>query len=97
MPDSVSDPVANACPVCEALLGFEPWKGESASDEICPSCGIQFGYNDARRELRAAVYDEWRKAWLANDRKPFLGEAWRRVSAEVAAAARRSSGRNRAT
>jgi len=60
------------CPVCEFMLDFEPWRGTSASDEICPSCGIQFGYDDARPELRAEVYAAWREAWLKNDRKKLL-------------------------
>ena len=25
---------------------FEPWAGASASLEICPCCGIHFGYDD---------------------------------------------------
>jgi hypothetical protein len=45
-------------------LGFEPWSGESPSDEICPTCGIQFGYDDSRPELREKVYRAWRKLWL---------------------------------
>jgi hypothetical protein len=28
-------------------LGFLPWHDDSASDEICPCCYIQFGYDDA--------------------------------------------------
>src|SRR2546421_398332 len=37
----------NKCPACGYALGFAPWDGESPSDEICPCCGIQFGYDDA--------------------------------------------------
>jgi hypothetical protein len=47
------------CPVCGYDLGFEPWRGESASDEICPCCGIQFGYSDfagGDPEARKALY-----------------------------------------
>lgn len=56
------------CPVC----GYEPladaaWVGDSASDEICPSCGTQFGYDDfaddpATRHLR---HLELRRAWVS--------------------------------
>jgi hypothetical protein len=73
------------CPACDSDLAFEPWVQESASFEICPSCGIQFGYNDARPDVRGGVYREWRRAWIANGRRPFSGEAWRRVSKEVMA------------
>jgi hypothetical protein len=53
--------------VCGYELGFAPWVGDSPSDEICPSCGIQFGYDDAAggsRANRAVVYQEWRRRWV---------------------------------
>ena len=35
------------CPACGFDGLFErPWTGDSASDEICPCCGIHFGYDD---------------------------------------------------
>lgn len=40
------------CPICDFELGFAPSDGESPSDEICPSCTIQFRYNDSRPDLR---------------------------------------------
>lgn len=49
-----------SCPVCGCDLGFLPWHDDSASDEICPCCYIQFGYDDAS-EPREAVYGQWRK------------------------------------
>lgn len=55
------------CPACGFLLDFAPWEGELASDEICPSCGIQFGYDDAAGgylERRQEVYRQWRKRWI---------------------------------
>jgi len=57
------------CPVCGYDLGFEPWHGESASHEYCPSCGIQFGYHDvpegAGIEMnRQDVYTFWRQRWI---------------------------------
>jgi Zn ribbon nucleic-acid-binding protein len=57
------------CPVCSHLLNFQTWNDNRPSDEICPSCGIQFGYDDARADLRSAVYQAWRKAWLANGKQ----------------------------
>jgi hypothetical protein len=62
-----SPALTNRCPVCGYDLGFPPWRGTSASDEICPSCGIQFGYDDAAGgdELRRMeVYDKWRSEWV---------------------------------
>ena len=55
------------CPVCGFGLGFPPWSGKSASDEICPSCYIQFGYDDGDLEDgsdRIQVYEEWRRRWI---------------------------------
>jgi hypothetical protein len=72
-----------SCPVCEFELDFAPWGDSGASDEICPSCGIQFGYNDARIDLRQHVYDEWRAAWIANGRKALDGSAWREASTRI--------------
>jgi hypothetical protein len=77
----------NKCPVCTTDLGFEAWSRGGASFEICPGCGIQFGYNDARPDLRLLVYLCWREEWLTNGRKPFTGSAWSEVSKRVAARA----------
>jgi hypothetical protein len=71
------------CPVCRCELDFEPWHGGSPSDEICPSCGIQFGYNDARANLRQRIYALWREAWIANGQRAFQGEAWREASVRI--------------
>ncbi len=62
------------CPVCGYSLDFEPWVRESASDELCPSCGIQFGYDDAAGgdvEGRERIYSDWRSEWVA------AGMPWR--------------------
>lgn len=63
------------CSVCGYDLGFEAWRGESSSDEMCPSCGIQFGYQDAGRtvEDREPIYAEWRLRWVQE------GAPWRSV------------------
>ena len=60
------------CPACEQVVLDEPaWSDESsASDDICPSCGIQFGYQDAALDSRELVYERWRESWLANGRRP---------------------------
>lgn len=59
------------CPVC----GWpELWEcPDDLSLEICPSCGIQFGYTDSPGVDPVAWLEarrEWRKRWLAN------GAAW---------------------
>jgi hypothetical protein len=55
------------CPVCGYNLGFSPWEGPSASDEICPCCFIQFGYDDFTEgdaSARQGIYDDWRRLWI---------------------------------
>jgi hypothetical protein len=60
------------CPVCGFDLGFEPWINGFGSLEICPSCGIQFGYDDiAGNDLRKRIdiYVMWREKWLSTGPK----------------------------
>lgn len=57
----------NLCPVCGCALFEGPWIGDSASDEICKSCGIHFGYDDASGrddQARVHIYTAWRKKWI---------------------------------
>jgi len=58
------------CPVCGYPGLFEPaWRGESPSDDICPSCGIQFGDHDAAggdHAVRDVIHREWRQRWIDN-------------------------------
>lgn len=59
--------MTNLCPVCGYELDHPAWNGSSPSDEICPSCGIQYGYDDAAGgdlQLRQQVYTTWRKDWI---------------------------------
>lgn len=52
------------CPVC-GYPGLEdpPHTAEGgASDEICPSCGFQFGYDD---DACGISYEQWREEWIA--------------------------------
>lgn len=57
---------ATWCPVCGYKLDFVPWIDGVPADEMCPCCGIQFGYDDAcggnvaNREL---LYLQWRADW----------------------------------
>ena len=60
------------CPVCDLPLDFSPWiPGVGALFEICPRCGIQFGYDDCaggKVEQRPAIYAQWRERWEAAGR-----------------------------
>ena len=63
------------CPVCVYPLSFHPWEGDSPSDEICPCCGMQFGYYDSTpggENDRKAIYNEWRQNWI-NEGVPWRG------------------------
>jgi len=56
------------CPACGYdKLDEAPWSADgSPSDEICPSCGIHFGYDDAAGgdlDARAVAYKMWRDEW----------------------------------
>jgi hypothetical protein len=60
--------ISHACPVCGFALSFAPWQDGVPADEICPSCGIQFGYDDAAGgdpEKRRTTYVAWRERWTA--------------------------------
>ena len=61
------------CPACGyAGLHDPPWRDGSSSDDICPSCGIQFGNHDlAGRDPaeRAQIHLEWRRRWIAEGSK----------------------------
>lgn len=62
------------CPVCGFNLGFRAWDGLSPSDEICPCCNIQFGYDDAAggdAQRRRDIYRKWRADWIV------AGMPWR--------------------
>jgi hypothetical protein len=63
---------SSLCPVCGYNLPFPAWQGDSASDEYCPCCGIQFGFHDFAKgdlEERQKVWDEWRRRWIAGGMK----------------------------
>jgi hypothetical protein len=66
---------ANYCLVCGYDLGFPPWRGDSASHESCPCCGIEYGYHDyAVPEERTTIYRDWRNRWVSG------GCVWRSKS-----------------
>jgi hypothetical protein len=57
--------VSNAfvCPVCGYRgLSEPPRDGDGgSSDEICRSCGFQFGHSD---DLEGFTYEQWRQRWI---------------------------------
>ncbi len=57
-------PPGATCPACGFDGLFAPWDGPTPSDEICPCCGIQFGYDDADPRSRFDVHAAWRAKWL---------------------------------
>jgi hypothetical protein len=57
------------CPVCGWPFLSSPayFAEDTPSDEICLSCGIQFGYTDWGRgdqHVRRRIRLEWRRRWL---------------------------------
>jgi len=57
----------NLCPACGFEQDVPPWQDEVGSLEICPCCGLQFGYHDAcggRPDLRPGFYVGWRVRWV---------------------------------
>lgn len=56
--------MGHVCPVCGYPGLHDPPRSlrtGGASDEICPSCGFQFGFHDGDRGY---TYEEWRRAWI---------------------------------
>jgi len=52
-------------------LGFVAWNEDEASFEICPCCGIEFGYDDmasGSTTLRQALYTRKRELWVKGGR-----------------------------
>lgn len=70
------------CPVCGyGGLTEPPWDNDAPSDEICPSCRTQFGYDDAAggdAARRQAKYRGLRKEWIAR------GMPWESADIETA-------------
>jgi hypothetical protein len=55
------------CPACGFEADEPPW-GSGGSQEICVSCGLQFGYQDsmARGDRSNPFYHGWRSCWLTH-------------------------------
>ncbi|QSX06690.1 hypothetical protein JYG23_04340 [Sedimentibacter sp. zth1] len=51
------------CLVCNYDGLFEqPYTNGIASDEICPCCGFQYGYDDF--DKKNSTFEEWRNRWI---------------------------------
>jgi|APLak6261703504_1056268.scaffolds.fasta_scaffold14760_2 hypothetical protein len=62
------------CPVCGYGLTFFPWEDDCPSDEICSSCGIQFGLEDIKAKSEdefVSIYEAYRREWFKNGAKWF--------------------------
>ena len=67
------------CPVCGCELDFLPWDNGLPSDEICPCCYIQFGYEDSaggEEEQKIGIYARYRDYWIKQ------GMPWNSVGQE---------------
>jgi len=61
--------IYKVCPVCDYdRLKLDPAEG---LHEICPQCGIQFGYNDVGPEPAVVYHAQLRERWIA------AGRPWR--------------------
>jgi hypothetical protein len=70
------------CPVCGYDgLDERPWEDGGGSDEICPSCGTQFGYQDSLAheglDARLTIHARLRAAWIEG------GMTWHFASIET--------------
>lgn len=59
----MTNEAVNPCRVCGYLLSSPPWgaDGQSPTFEYCPSCGVEFGYEDSN----IAGMRAYRERWLA--------------------------------
>lgn len=71
------------CPVCEFDFGMTNWED---SLQMCPGCGIEFGYNDAAggvKQRRPTIYQYWREAWIQNGKKPLTNQYEKEVHQRI--------------
>lgn len=72
-----SDPLF-PCRVCGLLFREPPWgeNGKSPTFEICPCCGVEFGYEDCNAETCRAYRSRWIAEganWWDKNQRP---ESW---------------------
>src|ERR1700678_2745929 len=53
------------CPVC----GYDNLRKPPRDHSICPSCGVEFGYDDAGPRPAAEIHASLRRRWVARDAK----------------------------
>jgi hypothetical protein len=60
--------MSHTCPVCGWPELAEPPRSPtgSASYEICPCCGFEFGFDD---DARGETYDQARARWIADGQR----------------------------
>lgn len=54
----------NVCPICNFCELYDPPYDNDGygSDEICPCCGFQFGYDDFPNKIEGQ--NKWRTNWI---------------------------------
>jgi hypothetical protein len=70
------------CPVC----GYDRLADPPSNFSICPSCGTEFGYDDAfatHAELRAAWLRNGAKWWSPVDPQPQNWDPYRQLNAVI--------------
>lgn len=63
------------CRICGLQQDDPPWgeDGNSPSFDICPCCGVEFGYEDCNLNAVKAYRNEWLKnnaTWFQPKKKP---------------------------
>ena len=63
------------CHVCGFDLGYPPWgeDGRTASFDICPCCGCEFGYEDCRESGVVSHRERWAQSgykWFDPKERP---------------------------
>lgn len=71
----LSDVDINRCRICGYLLDEPPWgeDGRNPSFDICPCCGVEFGYEDCRLSGIRKFRQEWLakgSPWFDSSKKP---------------------------
>nr|WP_314499692.1 hypothetical protein [uncultured Chryseobacterium sp.] len=69
------------CRVCGLYIDDAPWgeNGDCPTYEICPCCGVEFGYEDYTIESTKMYREKWLEKgakWFDKSEKP---EVWDRI------------------
>lgn len=73
------------CRVCGLRFDDPPWglDGQSPSFDICPCCGVEFGYEDCNHAAIRGYRDEWIRDGMNWNYKKSRPEFWD-VTAQMA-------------